>query len=64
MSSSMTPEEKELLADRIVALLKADDPRAELAELARKVNAGEEGEDGLNSVVLAVATAMLEHLSR
>lgn len=59
---SLTREEKEHIADRVVALLRDSDPRARLAELKLKVDAGDEGEDGRNSVVLALATAMFEHL--
>ncbi len=60
----LTPEEKEQLADRIVAVLRDDDPKARLAELERSIKAGEEGEDGMNSVVLAVAAAMLKRVKK
>lgn len=59
---SMSQEEKECLADRIVAVLKDDNPKARIAELKAKVEAGDEGVDGMNSTVLAVALAMAEHL--
>ena len=59
--SSMTQEDKEKLAERIVALLKDEDPKARVAELQAKVEAGDEGEDGMNSAILAVSIAMLEH---
>ena len=60
----MTQQEKEVLADRIVALLKSEDLDASLQELSARVKAGDEGKDGLDSVVLAVAMAMREHLRR
>lgn len=59
--SEMTPEEKERLAERIVTLLKDKDAKAKIAELQAKVEAGDEGEDGMNSAILAVAIAMSEH---
>ena len=61
---SMTQEEKEHLAGRVVAVLRGDDPRIALEELRRKVDAGDEGDDGLNSTVLAIAQALMEHLRR
>lgn len=60
----LTPEEKEQLADRIVAVLRDDDPKARMAELERAIQAGEEGEGGMNSVVLAVAAAMLKRVKK
>ena len=60
----MTQEEKEHLANRIVAVLRSEDPHACLDDLDNKVKAGDEGDDGLNSVVLAVAAAMVDHLKR
>ena len=59
--SDMTKEEKEHLAERIVALLKDKDAKTRIAELQAKVEDGDEGEDGLNSAILAVAIAMSEH---
>ena len=38
---SMTQEEKERLADRVVAILRDDDPTARLAELRERVEAGD-----------------------
>ena len=58
----MTNEEKERLADRVVALIRDPDPRARFAELKAMIDAGDEGEDGLNSAALAVAVAVAEHL--
>jgi len=58
----MTPEEKEKLADRIVAVLRDENPNARVVELKRAVDAGDEGQDGMNSVVLAVAAAMLKRM--
>ncbi|MBM4318833.1 MAG: hypothetical protein FJ125_02490 [Deltaproteobacteria bacterium] len=60
----MTREEKERLAERVVAVLRDDDPPARLGELRVQVEAGDEGEHGDNSIVLALATAMWEHLRR
>jgi hypothetical protein len=57
----LTPEEKEELAERVVAVLKAENPRAELAALRTRVEAGDEGADGMNSAALAIATALLRH---
>ena len=64
MSTSMTQEEKEQLANCVVSLLKSEDPRKTLNELAKKVQEGDEGEEGMNSVVLAISTAMIEHFTR
>jgi hypothetical protein len=58
----MTNEEKERLAERVVVLLKAPDFRVRFAELKARVDAGDEGEDGLNSAALAIAVAVAEHL--
>lgn len=60
----LTPEEKEQLADRIVEVLRDEDPKARMSELERAVKAGEEGKDGMNSVVLAVAAAMLKRAKK
>ncbi len=57
---SMTQEEKEKLADRVVAVLRDDDAEARMAELKAKVDAGEEGDDGMNSTVLAIVLALSE----
>jgi hypothetical protein len=57
----LTQDEKEKLADRVVAVLRAEDPRRAMAALSRAVEAGQEGEDGMNSAVLAIATALLKH---
>lgn len=61
---SLSSEEKEQLADRIVAVLRDDDPKARVVELKKAVDASDEGEDGMNSVVLAVAAAMLKRMKR
>ncbi len=61
---SMTSHEKELLAERVVEFLRSDDPKDALAELKNKVESGDEGPDGLNSTVLAISQALLEHLKR
>ena len=53
----LTQEEKEKLADRVVAVLKASD---RLETLRAQVAAGDEGEDGMNSAVLAIATAIMQ----
>ena len=58
----MNQEEKERLADRVVELLRDPDRRARFAELRAKIQAGDEGEDGLNSAALAVAVAVAEEL--
>ena len=55
----LTEQEKELLAERVVAVLKSAAPDACLQALRARVEAGDEGEDGMNSVVLAIATAIL-----
>ena len=55
----LTQEEKEKLANRVVAVLQTEDPRASLTVLAAQVEAGDEGEDGMNSAVIAIATAIL-----
>ena len=55
----LTEQEKELLAERVVAVLKSAAPDASLQGLRARVEAGDEGEDGMNSVVLAIATAIL-----
>ena len=60
----MTSREKELLAERVVEILRSDDPKAALSELNEKVDSGDEGPDGLNSTVLAISQALLEHLKR
>ena len=62
--AKLTDAEKEALADRVVELLKADDPRAALAALAEQVKAGDEGPDGTNSVALGIATALIEQIRR
>lgn len=62
--AQMSDVDKEALADRVVALLKEDDPAAALAALAEQVKAGDEGPDGNNSVALAIATALVEQLRR
>ena len=62
--ASMSVEEKEALADRIVAVLKDSNPAAKIADLKKQIDAGDEGEDGMNSVVAAVAIAMLERVVR
>jgi hypothetical protein len=59
----MTSEEKELLADRVVALLKDPNPHARLAELRARIESGKDVPDE-EGVVLALTTAMLEHLHR
>lgn len=60
----MSSEEKERLADRVVALLKDEDPFARLRELRERVQAGLEGPEGEDAIVLALAQAMAEHLRR
>ena len=55
----ITQEEKEKLADRVVALLRAENPKASLDALEARVAAGDEGKDGMNSAVLAITTAIL-----
>jgi hypothetical protein len=60
----MTHEERDRLAERIVAVLKDAVPEARIAELREAVDAGDEGEDGTNSVVLAVAIAMVEQAKK
>ena len=61
---SMTQEEKERLAGRVVAVLRDDDPWARIAELRAKVEAGDEGDDGMNGAVVAIAQAVLEQRDR
>jgi hypothetical protein len=61
---SMTKQQKEQLADRIVGLIKSDNAAAEIAALEEKVNNGDEGDDGMNSVMLAVCIAIREHTKR
>ena len=56
----LSEAEKERLADRVVAVLKDPEPRQRVAELRARVEAGDEGEDGLNSAVLAIAIALAE----
>ena len=58
----LTVEEKENLAERIVTVLRDEDPRARMTELKKAVDAGNEGPDGLNSAVLAVAAAMYKRM--
>ncbi|MDY0059373.1 MAG: hypothetical protein RBU45_06145 [Myxococcota bacterium] len=58
----LTAEEKEHLADRIVGLLRDPDPPRRLQELQQRLQAGEAQPDGHDEVVLALATALLEHL--
>ncbi len=60
----MTPEEKEQLADLVAEVLRDPDPMARIAELQAKVQAGDEGEHGYNSVILALSMAMVEHMRR
>ena len=48
------------LADRVVAVLKAQDREAQMESLRVQVAAGDEGQDGMNSAVLAIATAILK----
>ena len=60
----MTQEQKEALADRVVALLRDPDPRARLAALQARIRAGDAGPDGLDPALLALATALLEQLRR
>lgn len=55
----LTQDEKEALADRVVSVVRAPDPEIALRDLGAKVEAGDEGDDGMNSAVLAIATAIL-----
>jgi hypothetical protein len=54
----LTQDEKEALADRVVAIVRAQEPESALSSLRVKVESGDEGEDGMNSAVLAIATAI------
>lgn len=56
---SLTQEEKESLANRVVAILKASKPSARLEALERLVRADEDGDDSMNGAVLAIATTLL-----
>jgi PHD/YefM family antitoxin component YafN of YafNO toxin-antitoxin module len=58
----LTEEEKERLADRVVSVLRDPEPRQRVAELKAQVEAGNEGEEGLNSAVLAIVIALAEKL--
>jgi hypothetical protein len=58
----LSQAEKELLADRVVAVLRDPDPRRRVAELRARVEDGDEGEDSLNSAVLAIVIAVSEKL--
>jgi hypothetical protein len=58
----MTQQEKERLADRVVEILKDPDPLARLRTLQRRVEGGDEGPDGNDSVVLALTTALIEQM--
>ncbi len=55
----LSQQEKERLADRVVSILRASDPQGCLRALRDRVEAGDEGEDGMNSAALAIATAIL-----
>lgn len=55
----LTPEEKERLSDRVVQVIRSPNPHGALDELRAKVAVGDEGDDGMNSAVLAIATAIL-----
>lgn len=61
---SMSQEEKEHLASRVVDILRADDVAERIARLENKVAAGDEGEDGFNSTVLAIVRALREQGKR
>jgi hypothetical protein len=61
---SLTQDEKERLADRVVEILRDEAPAKRVAELRVRVEAGDEGDEGLNSAVLAVAQAILETRGR
>ncbi len=54
----LTPEEKERLSDRVVQVIRSPNPHGALDELRAKVAVGDEGDDGMNSAVLAIATAI------
>jgi PHD/YefM family antitoxin component YafN of YafNO toxin-antitoxin module len=58
----LSEQEKEQLAERVVAILRDPAPRRRAAELKARVEAGDEGEDGLNSAVLAIVVVVGEKL--
>ena len=58
----LSQEEKERLADRVVSVLRDPEPRRRVAELRARIEAGDEGEEGLNSAVLAIVIALAEKL--